>query len=104
MSHTIIIECYYASLLNIIFCLLTSVHTDLWWRAEDSTCGLSKAQRTEAQRLQLRRPGQAAQHGAMQPAALSRLCLLAPPTMEAGTIVLTRFPPTLILLTEGASL
>lgn len=80
------------------------MHSDLRWREEDSPGGLSKAERPEAQRLQLRRPGQAARHGAMQPAALPGLCLLAPPTMEAGTIVLTQFPPTLIFLTEGASL
>lgn len=73
------------------------MHADLRWRKENSPGGLSKAQWPEAQRLQLRHPGQAARHGAMQPAALPRLCLLAPPTMEAGTIVLTRFPPTLNL-------
>lgn len=68
------------------------MHPDLRWRKEDSPGGLSKAQRPEAQRLQLRHPGQAARHGAVQPAALPRLGLLAPQTMEAGTIVLTRFP------------
>lgn len=69
------------------------MHPDLWRRTEDSSSGLSNAKRPAAERLQLRRPGQAAGHGAMQPAALSRLSLLAPPTLEAGTIVLTHFPP-----------
>lgn len=76
----------------------------MWRWKDDPPGGLSAAQRPEAKRLQLRHPGQAARHGAMQPAALPGLCLLAPPTMEAGTIVLTRFPPTLTFLTEGAAL
>lgn len=84
--------------LTIVFHLLyPTVYSDVWWRKEDTLGGLSKAQWTEAQRLQLWHPGQAAEHGAVQPAALPGLCLLAPPTMEAGTIVLIHFTLTLYL-------
>lgn len=72
------------------------MHPDLWWGKEDSLGGLSKTQRTDAYWLQLWHAGQAAWHGAMQSAALPGLRLLASPTMEAGTIVLTHFPPVLV--------
>lgn len=75
---------------NLLFPL--SVHPNLRRGAEDSPRGVSEAQRPEAQRLQLRRPGQAARHGAVQPAALPGLCLLAPPTLETGTIVELSLP------------
>lgn len=87
-----------------IVCLPPTVHPDLWGRTEDSPGRLPAAQRPAAQRLQLRCAGQAARHGAVQPAALPRLRLLAPPPVEAGTIVLTHSPPHPLGLSEGTSL
>lgn len=76
------------------------MHPNLWWREENSPGGMSKAQWTEAQWLQLWHPRQATWHGAVQLAVLPRLCLLAPWPMEAGMIVLTNLPSVLILPQE----
>lgn len=75
-----------------MFLFLLSVHSNLRRGTADAPGGLPEAQWPEAQRLQLRHPGQAARRGAVQPAALPGLCLLAPPTLETGTIVEISLP------------